>query len=73
MKFTISRETPAQTKGYGTIPHDKRGIITGKRPNMPERLGGDMTNEQFMKANNLKTKRQASKIRNRRIPMPVAG
>lgn len=73
MKFTISKDTPAQKLGYAIIEASKRGTIIGKLPIRAVRLGGEMTNKQFMEAHGLSSERQASKVRNHRIPMPVKG
>ncbi len=63
MKFKISNDTPAQKLGYGEIPKDRRGKITGNSPKRTAlRKGGDKTNEEYAKENGI-SRRQASKQR----------
>lgn len=61
MKFKINTDTPGVKLGYGQVPSDKRGRITGTVKHTA-RSGGDMTNAEFAKENGI-SKRQASKKR----------
>jgi hypothetical protein len=61
MNFKINTDTPGNKLGYGQVPFDKRGKITGtiKRTN---RSGGDITNAEYAKEHGI-SKRAASKQR----------
>lgn len=64
MKFTLSRQTPGEILGYGTIPAELRGVIKGASngSKASNRIGGDMTNEEYAKEHGI-SRRQASKKR----------
>lgn len=62
MNFKISNDTPANRQGYGSVPVELRGKITGTLPVCTARIGGEKTNAEFAKELDI-TKRQASKQR----------
>ena len=62
MKFVINRETPAQKFGYGMVPTELRGTISGKLPARAVRKGGDITNAQYATEHGI-SRRQASRER----------